>query len=170
MNQQSHQHQYKKISQSAIDILKSLEQCRLVAYQDGGGVWTIGWGHTGSDVTPELRILKIQANFLLQKDLDCVEEGVNRLLTREVTQNQFDAICLFAYNVGLDEDDDTKAEGLGDSTLLRLVNAGDVEAAAKEFSRWNHDNGKVVRGLTLRRLVEKLLYETLDSLPPSAKV
>ena len=63
-------------------------------------------------------------------------------------------------HVGLDEDGDGKAEGLGDSTLLKLVNKGDLIAAAKEFPKWNKVGGKVSPGLVRRRAAEKFYFET----------
>lgn len=139
-------------------LICSFEDCRLTAYRDGGGVWTIGWGHTGHDVHEGLTITQAEADLLFEADLVEVVAGVNELLTVTVTQAQFNALCSFAYNVGLDIDDDTKAEGLGDSTLLRKLNAGDIAGAAAEFPKWDHDNGRVVPGLLRRRLAEQALF------------
>lgn len=138
--------------------IKRLEGCKLKAYRDGGGVLTIGYGHTGAEVKAGTVWLQIQANYTFEHDLQRVEDGVNRLVKVELSQSQFDALCSFAYNVGLDEDEDTKAEGLGDSTLLRLLNTGDYIGAAKEFLKWDHDGGKVVEGLTRRRKAEHDLF------------
>jgi len=74
---------------------------------------------------------------------------------------QKDALVSFAYNVGLDIDVDTKAEGLGDSTLLRKLNALDYDGAADEFVKWNKDNGKVVPGLSRRRLAERQRFKDI---------
>ena len=142
-------------------LIKSFESCRLYAYEDSGGVLTVGWGHTGPDVYPGLQWTQAHADDMFDDDLRKFEEGVNELLRVSVTQDQFDALVSFAYNVGLDQDADTKAEGLGDSTLLRLVNSGDVEGAALEFHKWNHDNGVVVAGLTRRRKAEENLFRGL---------
>lgn len=139
-------------------LIKSFENCKLVAYQDDGGVWTIGWGHTGSDVHPGLKITQAQADALFDRDIARFERDVTSLLTATVTQNQFDALLSFAYNCGSDIDADTKAEGLGDSTLLRLVNAYRFEEAAKEFPKWCKDNGKIVNGLLRRRNAEAALF------------
>ena len=139
-------------------LIKSFENCKLVAYQDDGGVWTIGWGHTGSDVHPGLKITQAQADALFDRDIARFERDVTSLLTATVTQNQFDALLSFAYNCGSDIDADTKAEGLGDSTLLRLVNAYRFEGAAKEFPKWCKDNGKIVNGLLRRRNAEAALF------------
>ena len=147
-----------KCGQRGRALIQSFEQCRLKAYLDGGGVWTIGWGHTGPDVYEGLEITQEQADAWFEDDIGETEQGVERLVLVPVTQNQFDALCSFAYNVGLDIDKDTLAEGLGDSTLLRKLNAGDYAGAHAEFKKWNKDNGKVVRGLTRRRTAEAKLF------------
>lgn len=129
-----------------------------------GGVWDIGYGHViRADLGEERRAITLEeAELLLDFDLRLFEDGVNRLLTHPVAQCQFDALLSFAYNVGLDEDTDDVAEGLGDSTLLKCVNAGDFEAAAREFGKWNKAGGRVVDGLTKRRAAERAMWEYGD--------
>lgn len=141
-------------------LIKQFEGCRLKAYQDGGGVWTIGFGHTGPEVVDGLVWTPEEADAAFLADVQEAVDGVTRLVTVPLTQNEFDALVSFAFNVGLDEDADTKAEGLGDSTLLRKLNDSDYDGAAAEFLRWNKDNGSVVPGLARRRLAEKTLFET----------
>ena len=141
-------------------LIQSFESCRLTAYRDGGGVWTIGWGHTGPLVAEGLTWPQALADAMFEHDVANFEKGVTDLVKVPVTQNQFDALVSFAYNVGLDIDADTLAEGLGDSRLLRFVNAGRFAEAAQEFPKWNKDNGKVVKGLTRRRAAERALFET----------
>ena len=121
----------------------------------GGG--KIGYGHT-EGVKKGDKISADQADALLMHDLAIFQRGVNRAVNVPLTQGQFDALVSFAYNVGLDEDTDTKAEGLGDSTLLRKLNAGDYPGAQAEFPKWNKDNGRVVAGLTRRRLAEQTMF------------
>ena len=144
-------------------LIQSFEQCRLHAYLDGGGVLTIGWGHTGTDVYDGQTISQEEADALFVADVAEAEDGVNRLVTVPLTQNQFDALVSFAFNVGTDIDEDTKAEGLGDSTLLRKLNSSDYIGAADEFMKWNKDNGVVVKGLTRRRRAERDLFLTEDA-------
>jgi lysozyme len=147
-------------SQRCIDLLKEFEGCKLTAYRDGGGVLTIGFGHTGQDVLPGLTITRYRAEELMRHDLARTAAGVTQLVAggAPTSQSQFDAMCSFAFNCGLDIDADTKAEGLGDSTLLRLHRAGHYQAAADQFLKWNKDNGRVIPGLTRRRARERALY------------
>jgi lysozyme len=156
------------IGPAGLALIKEFEGCEkrlsdgsLKAYQDGGGVWTIGFGHTGPDVIPGLIWTQAQADAALMEDIKEAEEGVNRLVKVPLTQNEFDALVSFAFNVGLDIDADTQAEGLGDSTLLRKLNEHDYNGASAEFQKWCKDNGKIVPGLKRRRLAEAILFEKI---------
>ena len=146
-----------KIGQKEIDLIKSFESCRLTSYKCSAGRDTIGWGNT-KNVKPGMKISQAEADTRLKADLAEAEAGVNKLLTRKVTQNQFDSLVSFAFNCGLDIDADAIAEGLGDSTLLKKVNSGDFEAAANEFPKWCKANGKELSGLKRRREAEKRLF------------
>jgi lysozyme len=130
--------------------IKTAEGLRLTAYKDGGGVWTIGYGHTGADVREGLTIPLSEAERLLTRDLRVAEGHVNEAVKVKLTQNQFDALVSFVYNVG--------GGAFRSSTLLKLLNAGDYEGAANQLPRWNKDNGKVVNGLTNRRHEERELF------------
>ena len=134
-------------------LIKESEGCVLKAYPDpatGGEPWTIGYGHTGSDVRPGKVIDQDEADRLLDEDVDLFERGVNRLVNVDLTQGQFDALVCFAFNLGLG--------ALQQSTLLKLLNAGDYEGAAKQFLRWDKVGGKVMAGLTKRRQAESELF------------
>jgi lysozyme len=140
-----------KYSQDGTNLTKLFEQCRLVAYPDSGGVWTIGWGHTrgvkkGDTCTQE------QADAWLQQDLKFAIDNVNAVVDVSLTQGEFDSLCDFSFNCG------TKA--LDSSTLLRLLNAGDFKDAAEQFQKWDHVGGVVVAGLLRRRLAEEKEFET----------
>lgn len=137
--------------------------------QLSGNPWTIGFGHTGkmldnTPVGPGKSITKDEAYQLFDKDIAEFEAGVERLVKVDITDNQFAALVSFAYNVGLDEDEDTKAEGLGDSALLRKLNAGDYAGAADCFLDWakvkDKNTGQVVilKGLMKRRSAERDLF------------
>lgn len=151
-----------KTSSNGVAVMHFYESCKLTAYPDpatGGKPWTIGWGHTGSDVYPGLVWTQAQADAMFIKDLERFERDVNSLLKVSINQGQFDALVCFAYNVGSDIDQDTIAEGLGDSTLLKLLNQGNADKAAGQFPLWNKANGKVMRGLTRRRYSEQALFK-----------
>ena len=139
-----------KTSANGIKLIQGFEGLRLKAYQDSVGVWTIGYGHTGSDVTPGLVINQAQADALLARDLERFETGVTRLVQVPLNQNQFDALVSFSYNLGLGS--------LQGSTLLRLLNADDYAGAAAQFPRWNKAGGKELPGLTRRRAAEQAMF------------
>lgn len=138
------------ISDQGLELIKSFEGCKLEAYQDVKGVWTIGIGHTGSDVSDGVCITEDQAMDYLRQDVGWAEQVVNNLVTTALTQNQFDALVDFVYNAG--------SGNFENSTLLRLVNAGDFDAAAQEFPKWDHAGGVVVEGLLRRREAERDLF------------
>lgn len=157
----------RKISQRGIDLIHSFEQLRLTAYKDPGSrnglPITNGWGTTvdenGGPIPLGAIWDKAKADRLFARDIARFEEGVNKLLGgAPTTQNQFDALVSFAYNVGLDDDADTIAEGLGDSTLLRKHKAGDYAGAANAFGSWVYNDGKKLNGLIRRRNAEAALY------------
>lgn len=139
-----------RISENGIKLVKSFEGLKLVAYKCPAGIWTIGYGHTGPDVTPGQVITQAQADALLARDLERFEAGVARLVKVPMTQNQLDALVCFSYNLGLG--------ALQGSTLLRLLNAGDYAGAAAQFPRWDKAGGKVLPGLTRRRAAEQALF------------
>lgn len=139
-----------KTSPAGIAAIKRREGVRLVAYPDpamGGDPWTIGVGHTGPDVYPDKRINNDESDALLAADLVRFEKGVERLVKVPLTQNQFDALVSFAFNVGLGN--------LESSTLLKRLNAKDYAGAADQFLRWNRAGGKEMAGLTTRRQDER---------------
>lgn len=148
-----------KISQDGLDIIKHYEQCKLTSYKCPAGIWTIGWGHTGPDVKPGMTISQSRADELLAYDVSDFEVDVKKLVKTFITQCQYDALVSFAFNVGSDIDADSIAEGLGDSTLLRKLNAGDFNGAADEFLKWNKAGGQKLRGLTRRRHTERARFK-----------
>ncbi|OQS42352.1 lysozyme [Chromobacterium haemolyticum] len=139
-----------KTSANGIKLIQGFEGLSLKAYQDSVGVWTIGYGHTGPEVTLGLVITQAQADALLARDLSRFESGVTRLVQVPLNQNQFDALVCFSFNLGLG--------ALQGSTLLRLLNAGDYAGAAGQFPRWNKAGGKELTGLTRRRVAEQALF------------
>ena len=136
-------------SQKGINLIKEFESCRLKAYQDSAGVGTIGYGHTGG-VSSGMTISQAQAEAYLKSDLARFEKAVNNCVTVALTQNMFDALVSFSFNVG--------DGALKNSTLLRKLNSGDIGGAANEFDKWVYSGGKVVDGLVRRRAAEKALF------------
>ena len=144
-----------RVSEAGMRLIKESEGCVLKAYPDpatGGEPFTIGYGSTGSHVYPGKVITQAEADRLLDEDVDLFERGVNRLVNVDLTQGQFDALVCFAFNLGLG--------ALQQSTLLKLLNAGDYEGAAKQFARWDKAAGKVMAGLTKRRQAESELFQS----------
>ena len=141
-------------SEKGIALIKQFEGCKLTAYQDSVGVWTIGYGWTqpvdGKPIRAGMTIKQETAERLLKTGLVSYESDVSRLVKVGLTQGQFDALVSFTYNLG--------ARSLSTSTLLRKLNAGDYAAAADEFLRWNKAGGKVLNGLTRRREAERALF------------
>lgn len=124
-----------------------------------GAPWTIGTGHTGPEVCEGLVWTDAQIDAAEAADLLRFERDVETLVgAHPIKQGQFDALTLFAFNVGSDIDDDTKAEGLGDSTLLRKFLAGDILGAAAEFPKWDRAGGVPVLGVHRRRVAEQVLF------------
>lgn len=142
----------KHINGEGFKLLTTLEGCKLTAYDDGGGVWTIGYGHTGNDVFPGMTISQTEAEELLIGDLEKFESYVEDAVEVQLNDNQFSALVCFCFNVGPGTD------GFGGSTLLRLLNNGDYQGAANQFPVWNKVNGEVWPGLTRRRLAEQALF------------
>lgn len=153
----------RRMSPAGRTRLKSREKLDLIAYPDPGSKtgdpWTIGYGHTGSDVRRGVVWTEAQAEAVFDRDLAKFEDGVNRLVgSAPTSQNQFDALVSLAYNIGLDEDADTIAEGLGDSSLLKAHLAGDYAKAKSKFSAWRFNDGREMRGLVNRRNEEAKVY------------
>ncbi|MEG2567189.1 MAG: lysozyme [Acinetobacter sp.] len=141
-------------SDKGIALIKEFEGCKLTAYQDSVGVWTIGYGWTqpvdGKPIRAGMTIKQETAERLLKTGLVSYESDVSRLVKVALTQGQFDALVSFTYNLG--------ARSLSTSTLLRKLNASDYSGAADEFLRWNKAGGKVLNGLTRRREAERSLF------------
>lgn len=141
-------------SQTGIDLIKGFEGKRLVAYDDGVGVWTIGYGTikypNGVRVKKGDTCTEVQAETYLKSDLVKFENAINRLVKVPLNQNQFDALSSFTYNLG--------ETNLSKSTLLRKLNAKDYKVAADQFLVWNKAGGRVLTGLVRRREAERSLF------------
>lgn len=139
-----------KTSDAGRTFIEAHEGCRLTAYRDGAGIWTIGYGHTNG-VVPGMTINQTQADAFLAADLGAVERCLAGTVRVPLTQNQFDALACFIFNIG--------GGAFASSTLLRLLNTGDARGAANQFGRWIHDAaGSVEPGLVTRRADERALF------------
>lgn len=139
-----------KISAAGIELLKQFEGCRLTAYQDSVGVWTIGFGTTAG-VKEGQTISQVKAEEYLRFDLAIFEKAVTESLKVPVNQNQFDALVSFTYNVGV--------SAFRSSTLLNLINEKtDKKVVAAEFSKWVKAGNQTLPGLVSRRKAESELF------------
>jgi len=139
------------LAEPGLALLKSFEQCRLSAYRDSVGIATIGWGHTAG-VRMGDTCSQEQADHWLVGDVQNAVNACDANAPKNLTQNQFDALVVFTFNVGVGAE--------AHSTLLAKLNAGDIAGAADEFLKWNHAGGVVVDGLTRRRQAERALFLT----------
>ena len=136
-------------SDVGVELIKKFEGKRQVAYQDSAGVWTIGYGHTKGVYEGQLCIEKTCDRYLAE-DIQEVEEYIEKLVKVPLTQNQFDALVAWTFNLG--------PTNLNESTMLRKLNEGDYDAVPYEMKRWNKAGGEVLEGLVRRRAAEAQLF------------
>ena len=143
-----------KTSPEGIALIKRFEGCRLKAYKDSVGVWTIGYGHTSMAgppaVTPTLTLTQEAADAILITDLAKYEAAVTKALTRSPTANQFDAMVSLCFNIG--------PGNFAKSSVVRFFNAGDMDRAANSILLFRKAGGKVLNGLVSRRNAERELF------------
>lgn len=140
------------IDERLIKFVGNFEGCRLTAYLDAGGVWTIGYGQTGLRGIQGMTITQEQADAYLAVSLRKAEDAVRRYTEVELTDYQQAALTSLVFNIGVG--------AYRKSTLLRKLNAGDYNGAALEFTRWNKVNGKPLMGLIKRRAAEQHLFQS----------
>ena len=139
------------VNKATLDLIKQYEGCKLTAYQDIVGIWTIGYGTTamaGLGITPAkgMTITQERAEDLLRQGVDKFAATVDALIISNVNANEFGACVSLAYNVG--------STGFAKSTVLRELNAGNYDKAAAAFRMWNKAGGEVIQGLVNRREAE----------------
>ena len=132
-----------------LNFIRKVEGLEHNAYQDEGGVWTIGYGHTRG-VKEGDSISTFKANTYLNTDLVAFEIQLQRLVRVELTQNQYTALLSFIYNIG--------ATQFAKSTLLKYVNEKKFDLVPDELRKWNKVNNEVSLGLTRRREKEAILF------------
>lgn len=162
-----------KLSDKGLNLITSFEGISLKPYPDSAGIATIGYGTilypNGQSVKmTDPEITQDQAAAFLEHEVNLKTAGVAKCIAVPVNQNQFDALVCFAYNVG--------TGALSKSTLLKLLNSGNVSAAAEEFLKWNKAGGQIIPGLTRRRQAERSLFlqpmstDQLDSGPSDEEI
>jgi lysozyme len=142
-----------KTSEAGVKAICREEGCLLTAYRDVAGVWTVGYGHTGSEVKAGLTITQDQAEALLKLDLARFERAVSAAVKsagESLRQNEFDALVSLAYNIG--------SAAFYNSTLVAKLNAKDFVGAAAQFTVWNRAGGVFNPGLLARRTRELLRF------------
>ena len=147
-----------KLDSKGYELIKTFEGLSLKPYLCSAKVPTIGYGNTfytnGIKVKmSDAPITKEKADEMLKVIADSFALKVSKIVPNNLTQNQFNALVSFAFNLGV--------QALSNSTLLRLVKINPNDAnIAKQFLRWNQAGGKVIDGLTKRRIKESALYFT----------
>ena len=137
-----------RVNKKGIELIKKYEGCRLTAYKDSVGVLTIGYGHTGKDVKSKMTITEEDAEELLKKDLARFEEHVNSYRKYyKWTQNEFNALVSFAYNIG----------NINQLTKNGKRNKGQIADAMLMYVK---AGGKTLSGLVKRRRAERELFCT----------
>ena len=139
-----------KTSQEGISLIKSFEGCELTAYRCSAGVPTLGFGHT-RDVSMGDTCTQEEAESMLAEDLVEFEDYVKNYVESELQQNEFDALVAWTYNLG--------PKNLSESTLLKELNAGNLEEVPRQIKRWNRAGGEVLDGLIRRREAESRLFK-----------
>lgn len=147
-----------KCSENGKNLIKSFEGCRLTAYKlEGETYFTIGWGHYGSDVYEGMTITQEEADNLFDEDLIPFENGVNSIAVTkfpDMNQNQFDALCSYAYNRGLGKSD-------GSNGLRQLIyNSNTLEEVSANFTVYWGTAEAYKDALISRREKERALFDT----------
>lgn len=150
----------------AVPFLRNVESFRANAYQDGGGKWTIGYGHA-SDVTEGQKISQPKAQDLLLEDAERFAELISPQIPPDLNPNQFAALISFTFNVGPGlkgaRDGFLILENGEPSTLLKYICANprpDLKTIGDEFLRWIYIKGQPSSGLCSRRTAERRLFMT----------
>lgn len=138
-----------RTSARGIALIKQFEGVRLKPYKDGGGVWTIGYGHTKGVTKNTPEITEEKATLMLVSDLHAAEDIVGLTIKVPLNANQHAALVSLAFNCGA---------APFNLTLGKKLNARDYAGAADEFLKWSYDNKKFIQGLHNRRKAERLLF------------
>ena len=141
------------ISEEGLSLIKKFEGCELKAYRCSANVLTIGYGHT-KGVEEDQEITQEEAEEMLASELGEYEGYINDMVKCDLEQHQFDALVAWVYNLG--------PTNLGSSTMLKRLNANDLDDVPAQIRRWNKAGGKVLAGLTRRREAESLMFQNKE--------
>lgn len=143
-----------QISLSGLNFIKQQEGFKSSVYTDSAGLATIGYGHKLTAFENYTTISDADASLLLAQDVADAENGVNNLVNVALSQNQFDALVSFVYNVGVG--------AFKRSTMRKLINAGNYQGAIGQFGLWSKAtiNGQkiTIAGIYSRRQREAQLF------------
>ena len=139
-----------KTSDDGIALIKKHEGLRLIPYDDVAGLKTIGYGHLIKHGEEFWEITEEEAEAILRKDLCDAEQCIERAVKVALKHEQFDALVSFVFNLG--------CGAFMQSTILKLINRGDLDKADDQFLRWVYAGGRKVKGLENRRLAEMLMF------------
>jgi lysozyme len=142
-----------RTGRDGVELIRHFEGCRFDAYLCPAGVWTIGYGHTAG-VKEGDSIDQEAAEAFLIEDLETFEQAVTRLVEVPLTQQQFDALVSWTFNLG--------AGNLAESTLLKKLNNYQYAEVPEQMMRWVRAGGKVLDGLVRRRAAEAALFQSKD--------
>lgn len=148
---------YFSINKAGLDIIKEREGLRLSPYQDTGGVWTIGYGHTKGVTKNTPSITLEQAESLLLEDIAWAEQAVRDYIKVPLNRNQFSALVSLVFNLGPEWID---GDGFKDATFIGKLNRGDYDAVPAGLMQFVYDNGVKLNGLVTRRQMEAKLFTT----------
>lgn len=150
------------VNKAGIDLIKQWEGCKLKAYKDVAGIWTVGYGLTSRagfiEVGPDTTLTQDEADWYLEKVVDDFASKIRPMVSPPVNENQFAAFVSLAYNIG--------TGAFSRSSALKHFNAGRIDLVPDAMRMWRKAGGKVVQGLINRREAEiKLFLTPVDEQP-----
>jgi lysozyme len=144
------------INQAGIDLIKQWEGCKLKAYKDVAGIWTVGYGLTSRagfiEVGPDTVLTQAEADYYLEKVVDDFASKIKPMITAPINENEFAAFVSLAYNIGVG--------AFKRSSALKRFNAGEKDRVTEAIRMWKKAGGKTVQGLVNRREAEAALFLT----------
>ena len=145
-----------KTGPKGIALIKEFEGLELTAYLCPAKVWTVAHGHTSAagapKVFPGMKVTAAEAEEILKRDLGKYEAAVNSMVNVPLTQEQFDCLVSWCYNVG--------PGNFAGSTLLRKLSSGDYASVPAELNKWTRAGKAILSGLVRRRKAEGALWST----------